>query len=345
MKTVLVTGGSGFFGGILKRRLLDADCRVVNIDLQPDDLRHAALTSVQGDIRDEALMSRLYREDRFDAVFHCAAILAHAVKDQNMLWTSNVDGTRVVAEGARRTGVPNLVFTSSNCLWGRGYDHALAEDEPPAPIEIYGCSKWVGEKVLNEYGADMNVISIRCPTIMDFGRLGLLSILFEFIDEGRRVWTVGGGQNRYQFIYAQDLADACIAAATHPRSNLFHIGSDGVKPMREIYQHVIERAGTGARVAALPKNATLLAMRIAHHLGISPLGPYHYKMIAENFLFDTTKIKSQLHWRPTLTNEEMLYRAYLYYQQNRREIEARKDASAHRQAANMGVIRVLKWLS
>jgi UDP-glucose 4-epimerase len=345
VKTVLVTGGSGFFGGILKRRLLEANCEVVNIDLQPDDLRQPGLTSIQGDIRDAALMSRLYREHRFDAVFHCAAILAHAVKDKNLLWTSNVDGTRIVAEGARRAGVPNLVFTSSNCLWGQGYDHALAEDERPAPIEIYGCSKWVGEKVLNEYAADLNVISIRCPTIMDFGRLGLLSILFEFIDEGRRVWTVGGGQNRYQFIYAQDLADACIAAATHPRPNLFHIGSDGVKPMREIYQHVIERAGTGAKVAALPKGATLLAMRIAHHLRISPLGPYHYKMIAENFLFDTAKIKSQLGWRPTLTNEEMLYRAYLYYRQNRREIETRKDASAHRQAANMGVIRVLKWLS
>jgi nucleoside-diphosphate-sugar epimerase len=345
MKTALVTGGSGFFGGILKRRLLDSGVRVVNIDLQKDDEKHPALLSIQGDIRNQALMERLYAENRFDAVFHCAAILAHAVKDKNFLWTSNVDGTRIVAEGARKHGVSHLVFTSSNCLWGKGYSRRITEDEPPAPIEIYGKSKWEGEKIVNEFGRDLNAISIRCPTIIDFGRLGLLAILFEFIDEGRRVWTVGGGLNRYQFIYAQDLADACIRSASYPGSIVFNIGSDDVKSFREIYQHVIERAATGARVAALPRDAALLGMRIAHHLGISPLGPYHYKMIAEDFCFDTTRIKTRLGWRPTLTNEEMLYRAYEYYRNNRREIEARTDVSAHRQATSMGVIRLLKWFS
>ena len=128
-------------------------------------------------------------------------------------------------------------------------------------------------------------------------------------------------------------------------SGLFNIGSDDVKTMSEVYRHVIERAGTGARVAALPQRPALFAMKVAHHLKISPLGPYHYKMIAENFLFDTSRIKSQLGWRPTLTNEEMLLRAYQYYRNNRREIENRTGVSAHKQAAEMGVIRVLKWLS
>ena len=283
MKTALVTGGSGFFGSILKSKLLDRGVRVVNIDLQPDEARHPELTSVLGDIRNEVLMERLYSENRFDAVFHCAAILAHATSDKKFLWTSNVDGTLIVARGARKHGVSNVVFTSSNCLWGKGYAHPITEDEPPAPVEIYGHSKWEGEKILQGFGADLNVISIRCPTIIDFGRLGLLAILFEFIDEGRKVWAVGGGKNRYQFIYAQDLADACIRGASHARSDLFNIGSDDVKSIGQIYQYVIERAGTGARVAALPKDATLLAMRIAHHLKISPLGPYHYKMIAGEF--------------------------------------------------------------
>ncbi|HVW83517.1 MAG TPA: hypothetical protein VHB50_02505, partial [Bryobacteraceae bacterium] len=85
--------------------------------------------------------------------------------------------------------------------------------------------------------------------------------------------------------------------------------------------------------------------RLAYHLGLSPLGPYHYKMIAENFLFDTTKIKGELGWRPTLTNQEMLWRAYQYYHDNRLQIEARTNVSAHRRAADMGAIRVLKWIS
>jgi hypothetical protein len=68
-------------------------------------------------------------------------------------------------------------------------------------------------------------------------------------------------------------------------------------------------------------------------------------MIAESFMFDTTKIKAKLNWRPTATNEEMLYRAYEYYHQHRREIDGRQNVSAHKQPAKMGIIKVLKWVS
>ncbi len=85
-----------------------------------------------------------------------------------------------------------------------------------------------------------------------------------------------------------------------------NVGSDEVKPLREVYQHVIDQAGTGARVASLPKAPTLAAMRLADALKVSPLGPYHWRMIAEDFLF---------------------------------------DVSAHRQPAKMGAIRILKWFS
>jgi hypothetical protein len=86
-------------------------------------------------------------------------------------------------------------------------------------------------------------------------------------------------------------------------------------------------------------------MQLAHKLRISPLGPYHYKMIAESFLFDTTRIKQRLGWTPTLTNEEMLLRAYQYYSANRAEISSRTNVSAHRKPADMGIIKLLKWLS
>jgi nucleoside-diphosphate-sugar epimerase len=345
MTQALVTGGSGFFGGILKKRLLADGVRVVNIDLQSDEDSHPLLTSVRGDIRDAELVGRVCGENRFSVVFHCAAILAHAVRDPEFLRGSNVDGTRIVAEAARAAGVRNLIFISSNCLWGRGFDYAIPESETPCPVEIYGRSKLEGERILRRFQGDLNVAIIRCPTIIDFGRLGLLSILFEFIHEGRRVWTIGDGGNRYQFIYAQDLADACIAAASYPASAVFHIGSDQVTSIADTYRHVIERAGTGARLASLPKAPALAAMRAAYHLGISPLGPYHYKMIAENFMFDTARIKAELGWKPTLTNSEMLWRAYRFYSENRARIEIRTDVSAHRRAADMGAIRVLKWIS
>jgi UDP-glucose 4-epimerase len=344
MPHVLITGGSGFFGGILKRRLLADGYSCINIDLVADPDQHPQLTSIQGDLRDKALLASLFREHPISAVMHCAALLAHGSMDEKELWSSNVEGTRNLADACRASGVRKLVFTSTNCLWASNVGHAIREDEAPAPIEIYGRSKLAAEQLLAEY-TDLQIVILRCPTIIDSGRLGLLAILFEFIEEGRKVWVVGDGSNRYQFVYAQDLATACILAMKYEGSNIFHVGSDNVRSLREIYQAVIDASGSRARVASLPKGPAIAAMRLAHALKISPLGPYHYQMIAEDFAFDTTKIREHLGWRPTLSNEEMLVRAFQYYAQQRDEIRARKNVSAHSKPAAMGAIRLLKWIS
>jgi UDP-glucose 4-epimerase len=345
MNTVLVTGGAGFFGDVLKRRLLADDVDCVSIDLQPDPTVHPRLRSVRGDIRDAGLLDELFSRHRFDAVFHCAAILAHAVKDKDFLWGSNVDGTAVVARMTAKHGVPKLVFISSNCLWARSFGRPVVEEDEPEPVEIYGRSKWEAERVLERHHGDFDSVVLRSPTIVDTGRLGLLAILFDFIREGRRVWVVGSGENRYQFVYAPDLADACVLAAGVSGSTCYHVGSDDVKPLRQVYEHVIAQAGTGARVASLPEGPVLAAMRVAGALRLSPLGPYHWRMIAEDFMFDTSKIKAELSWKPSMTNEQMLAEAYKGYARDFEEIQSRTDVSAHRQPAKMGAIRLLKWLS
>ncbi len=348
-REVLVTGGSGFFGGLLKRRLLEEGFAVTNIDLVRDEEAGAeGLTSVQGDIRDAGLLARMFAEHKFEAVFHCAAMLAHDVKDETLLWTSNVDGTRLVAEAALAAGVTKMVNISSNCLWAEGFGRPVTEADEPAPVELYGRSKLQAERelaALTETHPEMKVVTLRCPTIIDSGRLGLLAILFEFIEDGKKVWVVGDGSSRYQFIYAQDLATACLLCLKYEQSNLFHIGSEDVPTMRGMYESVIRAAGSKARVASLPRKPTIAMMKLAHKLGVSPLGPYHYRMIAESFVFDTQRIRAELGWVPTLTNEEMMLRAFSYYSENRKAIHARTDVSAHSKAAPMGIIRLLKWMS
>jgi UDP-glucose 4-epimerase len=344
-KNVLITGASGFFGGVLKRRLLAEGYRCTNIDLVADTDQHPQLQSIQGDIRDTALLNNLFEREHFAAVFHCAALLAHDTIDDDALWTSNVDGTRNLAEACRAHGVTKLIFTSTNCLWASNLGHEVQEDETPNPIELYGRSKLAAERLLADYANDLNVIIIRCPTIIDSGRLGLLAILFEFIQDNKKVWVVGDGSNRYQFIYAQDLATACVQSLDYHHSNLFHIGSANVVSLRQVYEAVIRAAGTRARVAQLPKAPTIAAMKLAHKLKVSPLGPYHYRMIAEDFIFDTTRIRRELNWQPTLTNEQMMVEAFRYYAAQREEIHARKDVSAHSRPTSMGVIRLLKWFS
>jgi nucleoside-diphosphate-sugar epimerase len=345
MAKYLVTGGAGFFGSILKNRLLADGAEVVSVDIVPDTAQHAALTSVDADIRDEKAMRALFTAHRFDAVFHIAAQLAHGKMTDDLLWTSNVDGTKTIAQCARDAGVKKLVFTSTNCLWASNMGRPVREDDPAAPAELYGESKLEGERLLRTFEPELEVVILRCPTIIDSGRLGLLAILFEFIRENKTVWVVGAGANRYQFIYAGDLAQACVQSVSYAGSGTFHVGSDNVPSLRGCYEAVIAEAGSRSRVRSLPKAPTLAAMRLAHVLKISPLGPYHYRMIAEDFTFDTTRIREAMGWRPTVTNSEMLAVAYRYYAQNHDEILARENVSAHSKAAKMGVVRLLKWIS
>lgn len=344
-KRIFITGGAGFFGELLKNEFLNKGAFCVSIDLEKDNNFNKNLVAYQEDIRSLETLESIFSKYKFNAIFHCAAILAHSVKDKKLLWTSNVDGTRNIAELAKKYKVPKVVFTSSNCLWAENFNNPVTEDEIPRPIEIYGKSKREGEKILLEYTKDFHSIIIRCPSIIDSGRVGLLSILFDFIMEGRRVWVIDNGNNIYQFIYAKDLVDACIKCMDYEASDIFNIGSDNVKTFRKVYEYVIKKANTNSRVATLPKEPTLSIMRLAYALKLSPLGPYQNKMISKNFIFDTNKIKKKLKWMPTLTNEEILYKAYEYYRDHLDEIKNRKDVSAHKKPTKMGIIRLLKWVS
>lgn len=341
----LVTGGSGFFGDYFIGFLLKLGASVVNIDVVPSERRHVSLESQVVDLRDRERLDTVFRQNGpFKGVFHFAAMLAHGnIKAEEVL-SSNVDGTRNLLECCKQYGVGQLVFTSTNCLWGEPIPHAITEEEPAQPCEIYGRSKLEAERILLNEPAVRSAI-IRTPTIIQAGRLGLLAILFEFIDDGRKVWVVGDGSNRYQFIAAHDLATACALSLATENSEIINVGSSDVPMLRETYEYVIRAAGSTSRVVSIPRGLVVPLMKVAHYLKISPLGPYHWRMISESFRFDTAKAQRLLGWTPTQGNNEILLEAYQYYRDHKEDIFSRGNVSAHRKATPMGAIRLLKWLS
>jgi len=344
----LITGGAGFFGGVLAAHLRSAGWEIALLDRLGDAGMEQQFPLARADLtRPDEIEAAFAHLGKQEIVFHCAALMGHEFPDPNEVWRHNVEGTRNLAAAAVRHGVRKIVYTSSICVFGRGYDHPVTEDEPVNPIETYGKSKLEAERILLGPEASVPAAALRVPTIVSPGRLGLLTILFEFIAEGRRIYLVGGGRNRYQFVYAGDLAEACRLAALAPGSALYNVGADRVRPLREVYQAVIDHAGSRSRLVSLPRAATTGALRALYAMGVSPLGPYHYRMISESFIFDTTRIRNELGWRPTRTGEEVLCEAYEYWRENRAAIEAaaRQDVSAHKRGSRMGVIRLVKWLS
>ncbi|HID77057.1 MAG TPA: NAD(P)-dependent oxidoreductase [Planctomycetaceae bacterium] len=347
MVKLLITGGSGFFGTHLKRHLAQQNHQVVNFDLyeDPDDVRAGRMAL--GDLADPDHVARCFRDHGpFDAVIHAAAALAHGVRSSKRLWLSNVTGTRNLVEAAVQDGVRSVIFTSSNCLWGRPLNRPVVEDDVPCPVEDYGRSKLEAERLLRGYSNRLHVIIFRSPTILAAGRIGLLGILFDLILDGKRIPVVGRDKKPYQFISADDYARAIHLALDYHASDTFHVGSDHPTSLEEAYQEVIRRAGSRARLYHLPKVPTIALMKLLNRLRLSPLGPYHYRMIAEEFVFDTSHLKQTLGWRPTKTNGEILFEAFEYYRRYRHQLWAnRRNLPAHRRRASMGVIDLLRWVS
>jgi UDP-glucose 4-epimerase len=343
-RRVLVTGAAGFFGGVLARHLADQDMVVTSLDRLRDPQPDSRITYALADLRYPDQIRDVFRtHGPFDTVFHCAALMGHENPDPRELWDSNVTGTGHLADICIEEDVRKLVYISSICVFGRAYDHLVSEDEPTCPVCDYGRSKLAGEEEVKKRAQRLDTDILRVPTIVSAGRLGLLTIFFEFVKEGRRIYLVGDGSNRYQFIYAGDLATACVLAARAPGSTTYHVGSDNVKTLKEVYAAVIEEAGTGSRFFSLPEKPSIAILNLLFKLGLSPLGPYHSRLIAGTFVFTTDRLKTNLGWQPTRTNDDILREAYRSYDENKGERSA--DLSAHRQGARMGILRLLKWLS
>ena len=301
MKNALVTGGSGFFGGILIDYLLEQGWNCINLDILDTEKEHENLINLKIDITKINDIRNCLSKQNIDVVFHCAALLAHGKINREDLFKTNIDGTKNLALCAREKGIKKFIYISSNCLWGNPLPYAVNEHEYPAPCEDYGVSKLGGEIILNTF-EDLNPIIFIVPKLIDKGRLGLLGILFDFIDSGKRIWVVGDGNNKYQFLYAKDLAIACVLASDYKNNGTFNLGADKVKSLKNVYEYVIKKGKSKSKVSKLPKRIALLAMLVTYKLGLSPLGQYHRRMIAESFKFDTKKAKLELGWSPTLTN-------------------------------------------
>lgn len=340
---VLVTGGSGYFGEVVVHQLLARGAAVRILDIAANEDRPAQVEFLRGDIRDRDLVRRAC--EGVEVVHHNVAQVPVA-KDRALFWSVNVDGTRNLLEAAARAGVQKVVLVSSSAVFGVPPRNPVDDSVTPAPREAYGRAKLEGERLgrraVEELGLDVTIVRPR--TILGHGRLGIFQILFEWVLRGRPVWVLDGGHNRYQFVHAADLAEACLLAASRPGPAVYNVGTDRFGTMRELLEGLVRHAGTGSRVRSLPAAPTVLAMEVTSRLGLSPLGAYHSLMYGREMYFDLDRVRRELGWSPRYSNDEMIAESYDYYVAHRDEILARRGASHHRSAMRRGVLALLERL-
>lgn len=342
-KTWLVTGGSGYFGSVLIRMLRERGETVRVLDINDSDERPPEVELIQGDVRDPAVVARACAGA--DVVLHNVAQVPLA-KDRDQFWSVNQGGTETLLAEAKRAGVGKLVYTSSSAIYGAPKSNPVTEDTPPTPAEDYGRAKLEGERACWRYaeqGLDVSVVRPR--TILGHGRLGIFQILFEWVRRGRNLPVLGRGDNRYQFVHGDDLADAILRAAERPGSRAYNVGAGEFGTMRETLTALCRHAGTGSRVRSLPQRPVELGARVATRLGLVPLGPYHALMYGRSLWFDIRRTREELGWEPRWSNAEMIVESYEWYLANRAKVLSGAGASHHtRGIARLGLLKVLPWL-
>lgn len=336
----LVTGGAGYFGEVVVAKLLERGEDVVVFDLITPSLRHPRLTAVSGDVRDLAALRAAMHG--VDAVYHNVAQVPLA-KDSALFWSVNRDGTENVLKAALGAGVPRLVYTSSSAVFGVPKHNPVTEETAPTPMEDYGRAKYAGELLCHDYAKKGLAVSIIRPrTILGHGRLGIFQILFEWIYRGLNVPVLGRGDNLYQFVHANDLADACILACDQGASDVYNIGAASFGTMRETIEAVIRHAGTRSKVRSVPKGLAEFGMRVTSRLGFSPLAAYHALMYGESLYFDIDKARRKLGFAPKYSQEVMFAESYDWYIAHRSDIlSGRLPGSQHKSAVRQGVLSII----
>lgn len=340
----LITGGSGFLGINLVRHLLSRGVRIRSLDIAPFDYpEKGRIEAVLGDIRDADAVERVM-VDAPDVV-HCAAALPLASREE--IVSTGVDGTRILLEAALRHRVGRFVFISSTAVYGIPDHHPIREDDRLHGVGPYGCAKIDAERLCEEFRAKgLCVPVIRPKSFIGPERLGVFEILYEWAFEGRSFPVLGAGDNRYQLLDVADLCEVierCLELDPDLVNDTFNIGAREFGTMRENVQAVLDRAGHGRKVVALPAAPAILALRLLRAAGFSPLYEWIYETAGLESFVSTERLEQKLGYVPGRSNRMALTANYDWYVAHRDELQG-QSGTTHRVPWKKGFLRWAKRL-
>ena len=339
---VLVTGGSGYFGSLLVDKLLKRGFDVGSLDINKPDNSPREFSFHQVDIRDyDSLKKNL---TGYDVIFHNVAQVPLA-KDKKLFWDVNVKGTENICKASIANNVHKIVYTSSSAIYGVPKKNPVDENIIPTPHEAYGRAKLEGEKICQDFSKkyDLNISIIRPRTIVGHGRLGIFSILFKWVNEGVNIPVLGNGDNIYQFVHAEDLADACILAAENDlRLSSYNIGASDYGTMRETLENLCEYADTGSKVYSLPLRTMEILMTVTSMLRLTHLSPYHSLMYGRSLYFDINKAKRELGYSPKHNTSKMFCESYDWFINNGGGSNYKMGGSLHQNNIPEAFLKILR---
>jgi nucleoside-diphosphate-sugar epimerase len=319
---ILVTGGTGFTGKALTRRLLGAGHHVVVLDckegLDTDELRDEGARVVLGSVTDRRVVAQCM--SGVEVVFHLAAAFRELNVPDRHYEDVNVNGTRLVLEEALRNRVRKVVHCSTCGVHGNVSQPPADEDAPISFGDYYQETKWRAEPIVREFNTrGLSTVILRPTAIYGPGDVGRFRLLFDRVAKGMFP-MFGSGKTLYHPLYIDNLIDVFLLAMQPGvgDSEAYLIGDDDYVEIETLVHKVAEALGQPVRIPHFP----LLPVIVAGHLceavckpfGVAPpIFPRRVDWYRQNRAFSIEKAKRGLEYQPKVALAEGLRRTATWY--------------------------------
>ena len=318
----LVTGGTGFTGSCLVKKLVKQGIDVVVIARPTSNLepfKDLPIKWIQGDVFDPELINRAVEGVNY--IFHMATPFREAKSPDIGYYNVHVLSTQLLAKAAlQQPDFRRFVHISTIGVHGHVENPPGDENCPIKPGDIYQETKLEGEVWIKEFAEQekLPVVVVRPTGIFGPGEKRLLKI-YKWVVKGR-VPLIGDGSNLLHFVHVEDLTNFFIVSATHPQAvgEIFICGSEKAITFKEMVGIVSNYYGVSANFLRLPA-APLFALGdffefICRPFGIEP--PIYRRRLAfytKDRSFDTSKMTRLLGFKANHGNQESLEELAQWY--------------------------------
>ena len=252
---VLVTGGTGFTGSHLVRRLIGQGNEVLVIDNQKglfyDELVDIGAKIHVGSVTDEGLLAKVV--PGCEVVYHLAAAFRQMNVPESFYWNVNVTGTKNLLASAHQCQVRKFVYCSTQGVHGNIDNPPGDEQSPIAPEDYYQLTKYEGEKLVQEYVArGLDAVVIRPTAIYGPGDPERFFMLFRQAKKGTFP-MFGNGETYYHPVYIDNLVDAFeLATQVDGQGQAYIVGDEEYFSLNELVHRVAKALGVPIKIRHYP---------------------------------------------------------------------------------------------
>jgi UDP-glucuronate 4-epimerase len=270
---ILVTGGAGFIGSHLVEKLLAGGHEVAILDDFNDfydpAIKQSNIASIAGDtrvhhvdLRDDAAVRNVFRQEKFEAVAHLAARagVRPSIAQPRLYYDTNVDGTLHLFEAARANGVERFIFASSSAVYGISKTVPFSEDQHlTQTISPYAATKIAGEFLCSTFSHlyNIRVVALRYFTVYGPRQRPDLAIhqFTRKIYAGKPIDQFGDGTTRRDYTYIDDIIQGTMQALHYDGAlfDIFNLGESETIELKDLIAAIESALGKKAKINRLPE--------------------------------------------------------------------------------------------